>query len=62
MNYSDSEFKPMNNFVLNSMQVSCDAVHKLLAGTVLTIMCFTAFPFHTILADILVAKLRVLKI
>jgi hypothetical protein len=48
------------------MQVLCDAVelsvHKLLAGTVLTIMCFTAFPFHTILVDILVAKLRVLKI
>lgn len=56
----------MNNFVLNSMQVSCDAVelsvHKLLADTVLTLMCFTAFPFYTILADILVAKLRVLKI
>lgn len=56
----------MNKFVLNSMQVSCDAVelsvHKLLADTVLTIMCFTAFPFHTVLADILVAKLRVLKI
>jgi hypothetical protein len=48
------------------MQVSCDAVelsvHKLLADTVLTIMCFTAFPFYTILADILVAKLRGLKI
>jgi len=52
----------MNSFVLNSMQVSSDAVHKLLAGTVLTIMCFTAFPLHTIVADILVAKLRVLKI
>jgi hypothetical protein len=56
----------MNNLVLNSMQLSCTAVelsvHKLLADAVLTIMCFTEFPFHTIVADIMVAKLRVLKI
>lgn len=52
--------------LLNSLQVSCAAVelsvHKLLADTVLTVMRFTAFPFHTTLADILVAKLRVLQI
>ena len=66
MNCSDSESKPMNYFVLHSMQVSCDAVessvHKLLANTVLAIMCFIEFSFHTILAYTLVAKLRVLKI
>jgi hypothetical protein len=58
--------KAMYNVLLNSLQVSCAAVelpvHKLLADTVQTIMRFTAFPFHTVLADILVAKLRVLQI